>query len=106
MTQPLVVNLPHKLGTEEAKRRIAGGIDKLTSHIPGGGAEVESSWTGNRLNLIVKAMGQEVNSHIDIEESNVRLEVMLPAFLAMFANQIGGFLKKSGGELLEDKSKK
>ena len=80
-------------------------MDKLAQHIPGGAAEVKSSWAGDRLNLLVKAMGQEVDSHIDVEETNVRVEVVLPAFLAMFANQIGGFLTKRGGELLEDKSK-
>ena len=106
MAQPLVVNVPHKLGTEEAKRRIAGGIGKLQHHIPGGAAEVKTSWTGDRMNLLVAAMGQEVDSHIDVEDSNVRIEVKLPAFLAMFADQIGGFLSKRGGELLEDKSKK
>ena len=105
MAQPLIVNLPHRLGAEEAKRRIAGGMDKLAQHIPGGAAEVKSSWAGDRLNLLVKAMGQEVDSHIDVQETNVRVEVVLPAFLAMFANQIGGFLTKRGGELLEDKSK-
>ena len=106
MPQPLVVNLPHKLGTEEAKRRIAGGIGKLEHHIPGGAADVQTSWQGDRMNLLVKAMGQEVNSHIDVGASNVRIEVLLPPFLGMFANQIANFLSRRGSEMLEDKTKK
>jgi len=102
MTQPLVVNLPHKLGKEEAKRRIAGGIDRLTSYIPGG-ADVDSSWSGDRMRLLVRTMGQEVDSHIDVADANVRLEIHLPAFLAMFGSVITGFLEKHGTELLEDK---
>lgn len=100
---PLVISLPHKLGKEEAKRRIAGGMHRLASHVPGG-AEVRSDWTGDRLDLVIGAMGQQVKSRIDVEERVVRLEVLLPAMLGMFANQIGGFLTRKGGELLEDKS--
>jgi putative polyhydroxyalkanoate system protein len=105
MTAPIVINLPHTLGAEEAKRRIAGGMGRLTNHIPGA-AEIESSWEGDRLNLLVKAMGQAVDSHIDVGASNVRVEVTLPPFLAMFAGTISGFLSRRGSELLEDKSKK
>lgn len=105
MTQPIVVNLPHSLGAEEAKRRMKNGIGKLPDHIPGGG-QVESSWDGDRMHLRVTAMGQEVSGHIDVEEKKVRLELMLPAFLALFAGKIEGLLRDRGTELLEDKSKK
>jgi hypothetical protein len=103
MNQPLVVNLPHQLGKDEARRRIAGSTGKLVDHIPGGAADVQSSWEGDRLNLTVTAMGQQVAAHIDIEEKFVRLEMLLPAFLAMFGSTITGFLEKKGTELLEDK---
>jgi hypothetical protein len=103
--KPMVVNLPHNLGAEEARRRMAKGIGRLPDHIPGGG-QVESHWTGDRLNLRVTAMGQEVSGHIDVEEKKVRLELMLPAFLALFGSKIEGLLRDKGTELLEDKSRK
>lgn len=105
MAQPLVVNLPHNLGTEEARRRIEGSIDKLAGYIPGGAADVSHHWAGDRMHLAVKAMGQAVTSQIDVQEKNVRLEVLLPGMLGMFAGQIEGFLKGKGGQLLEDKRK-
>ena len=105
MNQPIVINLPHKLGAEEAKRRMRDGIGKLKDHVPGGAAEVTSRWDGDRMYLSVKAMGQEVDGHIDVEADKVRLELVLPAFLALFASKIEGLLRKKGGELLEDKSK-
>lgn len=104
MTQPIVVNLPHRLGAEEAKRRMQGGIGRLKDHIPGGAAEVASRWEGDRMFLNVRAMGQEVDGHIDVLETKVRLELTLPAFLALFAGKIEGLLKSKGAELLEDKS--
>lgn len=105
MNQPIVIDLPHRLGAEEAKRRMRSGIGKLGDHIPGGAADVRSSWDGNRMNLDVRAMGQAVTGHIDVGETVVRLELTLPAFLAMFGGKIEGLLRKGGAELLEDKSK-
>ena len=103
MDKPVVVNLPHRLGAEEAKRRMQGGIGRLKDYVPGGGAEVSSSWDGNRMHLDVRALGQQVSGHIDVEEANVRLELMLPPLLALFAGKIEGLLRSQGADLLEDK---
>lgn len=104
MVQPIVINLPHNLGAEEAKRRMQGGVGRLKDHIPGGSAEVRSSWEGDRMHLDVRALGQEVTGHIDVMDTKVRLEFTLPAFLALFAGKIEGLLASKGAELLEDKS--
>lgn len=106
MTKPVSVDLPHRLGAEEAKRRMQNGIGRLEHHIPGGAADVQSSWAGNRMMLRVRAMGQEVSGHMDVEEDKVRVELMLPAVLAMFGPVIEGALRQQGRALLEDKSKK
>ena len=105
MNKPLVVDIPHKLGAEEAKRRMQGGIGKLQNHIPGG-AHVESAWEGDRMNLRVQAMGQEVVGNIDVHETKVRLELKLPAIFSLFSSKIEGLLRSRGTELLEDDSRK
>ncbi|HEV2079566.1 MAG TPA: polyhydroxyalkanoic acid system family protein [Allosphingosinicella sp.] len=105
MTKPLVVDLPHTLGVEEAKRRMQGSMGKLKDHIPGGTADVSAEWNGDRMHLIVNAMGQEVSANIDVMETVVRVEVMLPGMLSFFGSQIQGYLQSVGGQLLEDKSK-
>lgn len=105
MTTPMQVDLPHKLGAEEARRRIDGGIGRLKDFIPGA-AEVRSAWTGDRLGLQVQAMGQEVNAQIDVRDTYVRVEVLLPPALAFFGKTIAAALQRKGAELLEDKSKK
>jgi putative polyhydroxyalkanoate system protein len=104
MSSPVVVDLPHRLGKEEARNRIARNIGKLGDHIPGGAAEVRSDWTGDRMQLLVKAMGQEVRANIDVAETIVRLEVTLPAMLSFFGKQIEGLIRRQGAEMLEDKS--
>ncbi|MBA2467188.1 MAG: polyhydroxyalkanoic acid system family protein [Sphingomonas sp.] len=103
MQKPIQVDLPHKLGRDEARRRIANNIHKLSEHIPGGGAQVESSWQGDELDLAINALGQAVSAKIGVEETRVRVAVMLPGMLAMFAGPIEAMLQKKGNVLLEDK---
>ena len=104
MTQPIDVDLPHNLGKDEARRRIANNIHKLREHIPGG-AQVQSGWTGDQLNLDVAAMGQTVAATIDVHDKSVHLRVLLPGMLGMFAGVIQGALQQKGSVLLEDHSK-
>jgi hypothetical protein len=106
MTTPIKVDLPHRLGAQEAKRRLQNGLGTLKNHIPGGTAEVQASWQDDRMNLQVAAMGQEVRATLDVEESLVRLEVLLPPMLSFLAKPIEALLRRQGAELLEDKSKK
>ena len=104
MSQPIDVDLPHNLGKDEARRRIANNIHKLEEQIPGG-AQVESAWAGDQLTLNIAAMGQSVAATIEVMESKVHLRVLLPGMLGMFASVIQGALQKKGGMLLEDHSK-
>jgi putative polyhydroxyalkanoate system protein len=104
MAQPIEVDLPHNLGKDEARRRIANNIHRLHDHIPGG-ARVESGWTGDQLNLEVHALGDSVQSTIDVEETKVRLKVLLPGMLGMFSGIIQAALQRKGDLLLEDHHK-
>jgi putative polyhydroxyalkanoate system protein len=104
MSQPIEVDLPHNLGKDEARRRIANNVHRLTDHIPGG-AQIESGWSGDQLNLRVQALGDSVQSTIDVEDSKVRVRVLLPGMLGMFSGVIAGALQKKGSVLLEDHSK-
>ena len=107
MQRPIDVNMPHKLGREEARRRIASNIHTLKDHIPGGASHVDSSWAGDTLNLKVHAMGQAVDAQIAVEETKLHVRVMLSGMLAMFAGPIEAMLNKKGADLLlEDKSGK
>ena len=102
MQKPIQVDLHHKLGRDEARRRIANNIHKLREHIPGGTAQVESSWQGDELDLAINALGQAVTAKIGVEETKIRVAVTLPGMLAMFAGPIEAMLQKKGNVLLED----
>jgi hypothetical protein len=105
MSGPISVDLPHHLGAEEAKRRIGANMGSLAGHLPSG-AQVRSSWQGDRLNLGIAVMGQELDAALDIQDSLVRVTVMLPPALAFFGKAIEAGLRRAGPQLLEDRSKK
>ena len=105
MSQPIEVDLPHNLGKDEARRRIANNIHKLQEHIPGGG-QVESGWSGDQLNMRVQAMGEAVETVIDVEETKVHLKMLLPGMLGMFAGPLQAIIRNKGSDiLLEDHHK-
>ena len=104
MERPIEVEVPHKLGKDEARRRIANNIHKLKEHIPGGAA-VTSNWVGDRLDLGINAMGQSVDASITVEESQARVHLELAGMLALFAAPIEAMLKAKGPDLLEDHRK-
>jgi len=106
MSSPIVVDLPHQLGLEEAKRRIDSGMGRLGDHIPGGAARVEKEWQGDTMHLLVEAMGQVVRVTMAVTANSVRLEVVLPPALAFFGGPIAALIKREGATMLEDKSKR
>ena len=103
MASPTSIDLPHRLGAEEARRRIEGGVGSLKSFIPGA-ADVRSTWNGDRLGLQIAMMGQEVNAQIHVQEALVRVELLLPPALAFFGKAIEAGIRRKGTEMLEDRS--
>src|SRR6476659_10300428 len=100
MAHPIEVDLPHQLGKDEARRRIANNVHKLQEHIPGG-AQVQSGWSGDQLNLDVAAMGESVTATIDVMDTKVHLKVLLPGMLGMVYGMVETALPKKGSVLLE-----
>lgn len=104
MSGPISVDLPHRLGAEEAKRRIAGNMDSLQGHLPAG-AQLTSAWQGDDLKLGVGVLGQQIEAAIDVQDRLVRVTVILSPALAFFGKAIEAGLRKAGPTMLEDRSK-
>ena len=65
LSDPITLDIPHKLGREAAKARIGGGIGKLAEMFPGGAA-VDHRWEGDTMHFTVAAMGQRVASRLTV----------------------------------------
>ena len=103
MSAPLIVTIPHRLGRDEAKRRLRDGLSRATAALPVLTVD-EERWDGDRMAFRVRAMGQAASGNVDVDEDHVRLEVTLPWLLQRFA-QVAQAAIQARGKLLLDKPK-
>jgi len=102
MSAPLVVSIPHRLGREEAIRRIKGGLSCVAANVPVLSVD-EERWEGDRMFFRVRAIGQAASGQIDVADDHVRLEVTLPLLLQRFAQMAQGIIRERGQLLLTRK---
>ncbi len=103
MSGPLVVSIPHRLGREEAVRRIKGGLSRAAANVPVLSVD-EERWEGDRMFFRVHAIGQAASGQIDVADDHVRLEVTLPLLLQRFAQMAQTVIRERGQLLLTKKS--
>ncbi|MDE5442637.1 polyhydroxyalkanoic acid synthase [Bradyrhizobium sp. CSA207] len=99
MSAPFVVSIPHRLGREEAVRRLKSGLGRAAASIPVMQVE-EERWSGDTMNFRIRALGQIASGQVDVSDDNVRVEVMLPWLLQRFAEMAQATIRKRGQLLL------
>jgi putative polyhydroxyalkanoic acid system protein len=100
MTQPLVVSVPHRIGKHEAIQRLKFGLESVQTKFGQVFVVQEQTWTDNRLQFRISALGQSATGTIDVEEDYARLEVTLPWLLAQVAKSIQSAVQKQGTLML------
>ena len=103
MSQPLVVSIPHRLGRQEATRRLKTGLADARANYAQWLTLEEEIWNGDSVQFRVRALGQSAGGKIDILDDHVRLEVTLPWLLGKIAEKILPTIRKEGTLLLEKK---
>jgi hypothetical protein len=103
MSEPLIVSIPHRLGREEATRRLKTGLTRAASSIPVLKVD-EERWDENRMMFRIRALGQAASGHLDVADDHVRLEVTLPWLLQRFAQAAQVAIKNRGNLLLTKRS--
>jgi hypothetical protein len=103
MSEPLVVVIPHRLGKDEALRRLKEGLGRAKTEFAWLLSLEEEVWSGDRLTFRVAALGQRAFGIIDVYEAAVRLEVTLPWLLARFARAAQRVIGQKGQLMLEKK---
>ena len=102
MSEPLVITISHRLGKDEALSRIKGALGEASSSFPALYVEQET-WTGDRMDFRVRALGQVAAGNVQVGEQDVRLEVTLPWLLQKFAQAVQRAVEGRGRILLEKK---
>jgi hypothetical protein len=103
MTEPLVVSIPHRLGREEAIRRIKSGFGEAKAHFAHLVTISEERWEDNCLTFHAGALGQTAGGVIDVREDSVLVSVQLSWLLARFANAAAKMISQQGTLMLEKK---
>ena len=95
------VAIPHDLPRETVRERLRSRSHEMGDHIPGGMAEVTTSWPSeDRMMLTVSALGQTIDARVDIEERQIVFVVDVPPALGFVKPIIEGALRQLGEKLL------
>ncbi|WP_380871752.1 polyhydroxyalkanoic acid system family protein [Sphingomonas sp. DBB INV C78] len=99
MAQPIIVDIPHKVGRAEARRRLDKGLGQLTAFVPGG-TIVSRQWDGDKLTFVLEALGQRLTSCLEVFDDKVHAIIDLPPILALAAAKVQAGLVERGKKLL------
>jgi hypothetical protein len=105
MSQPVVVTIPHRLGKQEATRRLRAGFGNMRSTFGEKFMVLKDEWAGDHLNFHASLLGQTTTGTVDVGEDHVRLEVQLPWMLSLLANKAKALVRKQGQLMLEKPTK-
>jgi hypothetical protein len=100
--QPLVLIIPHRLGKEEALRRIKPALGTAAQNFPVLKVE-EEVWSDDRLDFRVRALGQAAAGSVEVDDQRIRLEVTLPWLLNKFAQVVQKTVTSRARILLDKK---
>lgn len=99
--EPLVVTISHRLGREEAKRRIASHLDAIRVEVARWVKTLDYSWTDDRVDFRAVLLLQTITGRLEIGDDFVRIELFLPRLLHLVAGRIAGRIEQRGAALLE-----
>ena len=81
MSKPLIVSIPHRLGKDEAVRRLKSGLGSVKTDFASLFTVQEETWAGDTLTFRISAVGTQSSGTIDVREDHVLMELQLPWLL-------------------------
>ena len=102
-TKTITISIPHRLGQEEARRRIQSGIAELHGKYAAQVGSFTETWNANRMEFRMSVMSQAITGRAEVLADAVKLEIDLPWLLATLAEQLRPRIEQEGRRLLEQK---
>jgi Putative polyhydroxyalkanoic acid system protein (PHA_gran_rgn) len=103
MSNSLTVLIPHNLGKEEALRRLQSGLNRIDERFSAAFVVQEQIWSDNTLQFQIRALAQTVRGTIEVQDTQVKLDLVLPWLLARIATNISQVVQMQGARLLQKK---
>ena len=95
------VAIPHNLDRETVRQRLRSRSHEIADHIPGGMAEVSTSWRSDDvMAMTVRTFGQELSGDIEIEDGQLVFNMTLPPALGFLEPIVEGAIKQQGQKLI------
>jgi Putative polyhydroxyalkanoic acid system protein (PHA_gran_rgn) len=101
MSQPLIISIPHRLGRQEARRRLDSGMSRIAPELGAFVSGFDYSWDNDRLNFRASAMWQTITGRLDVLDDAVRIEIDLPWMMRLLGETITTRVRGRGLAMLE-----
>ncbi len=106
MPNAITITVPHNLGVETAKKRLAERITHLQRDYVDKVASSEVTWAGDAATVRVAALGQTTTAQLTVLSDMIRIEVQLPWLLATLSGKVQDFISKNANDVLRIGAKK
>ncbi len=100
-TEPLVVTISHRLGRDEAKRRVDRGLEAVRGEVAQYVSSLDYHWEDYRLEFRVVAMLQTITGRIEVLDDAIRIELGLPRLQHLIGRSLAGRIEQRARMLLE-----
>jgi Putative polyhydroxyalkanoic acid system protein (PHA_gran_rgn) len=100
MPNTITVTVPHTLGVETAKKRLAERLEELRRDYVDKVAHSEVSWAGDVATIRVAAIGQQASALITVLADQVRIDIELPWALAVIAGKVRDVVSRNANDVL------
>jgi hypothetical protein len=97
--KPLEVRVPHRLATEDMRRRLDEGVTRAREQYADTVGPIDAQWTSaDTMAVGLTVMGMRIDGSIEVLAEELLVQVQLPGMAAMFAGQIrDGIQQRLGG---------
>jgi hypothetical protein len=96
----LKLSVPHQLGQDEARTRLAKLIADSREKFGGKVSDLKESWTGNTDNFSMSVMGFAIDGRLDVQPSEVSIDINFPWAALPFKGRLESEIIKHARELL------
>ena len=103
MNETVTIIVAHRLGKDEAVRRLKEGLANANGRLGSMIAIDDENWQGDTVRFRMRAVGQSAAASIEVLEDALRVDVSLPWLLAKAAKRLLPVLREQATLLLEKK---
>ncbi|HEY8126176.1 MAG TPA: polyhydroxyalkanoic acid system family protein [Methylocystis sp.] len=100
MSNAITVTVPHDLGVEKAKARVAEQLARMQREYVDKVAQSEVTWAGDVATVHVKALGQAASAQITVLKDLLRIDVQLPWVLAALSGAVQQAISRNASDAL------